>query len=110
VKTPLKTDWQRFREDRPGRRFQNLHLRRRNGKSPRYPAERIVNSAGGIGLVAVGVVLVPAPGPGWVIVAIGFGVLASEFLSVARLLDCAELQARRWLPRKPPGTVSPLIT
>jgi hypothetical protein len=110
VKTPLKTNWQRFREDRPGRRFQNLHQRRRNGKSPNSPIERVVNSAGGVGLVAVGVVLIPAPGPGWIIVAIGFALLASEFLGVARLLDATELKARGWLPCKPRRTVSPLIT
>ena len=37
-------------------------------------------------LVALGIVLVPLPGPGWVIVALGLGLLALEFDRAERLL------------------------
>ena len=100
MKKPLKSLWQRFREDRPGQRFQDLHHQRRSAKTGRFPAERIVNAAGGIGLVVVGIILLPLPGPGWVVIAMGVGLMASEFLAVARFLDFAEVQIRNWLPSK----------
>ena len=100
MKKPLKSLWQRFREDRPGQRFQNLHDQRRNEKTGRFSAKRIFNTAGGIGLVVVGIILLPAPGPGWVVIALGLGVMAGEFRAVARFLDFAETQIRSWLPSK----------
>lgn len=47
----------------------------------------------------VGLVAVPAPGPGWAIVFVGVGVVAGEFLPVARFLDWVEVRLReaaRW--------------
>lgn len=40
----------------------------------------------GFALVALGLVLVPLPGPGWLIVALGLGLLALEFDRAERLL------------------------
>ena len=41
----------------------------------------------GFALILLGLVLVPLPGPGWLIVAIGFGMLALEFDRAERMLE-----------------------
>jgi len=38
------------------------------------------------GLTAIGIVLLPLPGPGWVIIFGGLGILATEYTWAARLL------------------------
>ncbi len=40
----------------------------------------------GVGVIVVGVVLLPLPGPGWLIIFGGFGILATEYPWAARLL------------------------
>ncbi len=42
---------------------------------------------GAVVVIALGLVLVPLPGPGWLIVAIGLGMLALEFDRAERLLE-----------------------
>ena len=41
----------------------------------------------GTALILIGLVLIPLPGPGWLIVAIGVGMLALEFDRAERLLE-----------------------
>ena len=48
---------------------------------------RASSSSLGLVLVVGGLVLVPLPGPGWLIVILGIAVWASEFEPAARLLD-----------------------
>jgi uncharacterized protein (TIGR02611 family) len=48
---------------------------------------RISFAAIGIVIILLGVVLIPLPGPGWLIVAIGVGMLALEFDRMERLLE-----------------------
>ena len=43
-----------------------------------------------------GLVLVPAPGPGWVIVFIGIAILASEFERAQRLLAWGKARLKDW--------------
>jgi uncharacterized protein (TIGR02611 family) len=38
-------------------------------------------------IILLGVILIPLPGPGWLIVAIGVGMLALEFDRMERLLE-----------------------
>src|SRR4051794_41969915 len=45
----------------------------------------------GVLVVAIGIVLLPLPGPGWVIIFGGLGILATEYAWAARLL--------RWVRR-----------
>ncbi len=49
-------------------------------------ALRIVVTIVGILVIAVGVVLLPLPGPGWLIIFAGMGLLATEYAWAARLL------------------------
>lgn len=50
----------------------------------------------GATIVVVGLVLVPLPGPGWVIVFVGLAVLATEFAWAARLEQFARKQVAAW--------------
>jgi uncharacterized protein (TIGR02611 family) len=54
------------------------------------PAGRLIWRVGvtvaGVLVIAVGVVLLPLPGPGWLIIFAGLGILATEYTWAARLL------------------------
>jgi uncharacterized protein (TIGR02611 family) len=91
--------WQRFRAARPGQRFQTIYRGRHERRTGGRSFKNIINIASGVALVIVGLILVPAPGPGWLIVALGGALLAREFLTVARFLDAFEIKLRnliRW--------------
>jgi uncharacterized protein (TIGR02611 family) len=50
----------------------------------------------GVSVILVGIVLLPLPGPGWVIIFAGLGLLAIEFAWARRLLRYARRQVGRW--------------
>ena len=50
----------------------------------------------GVSIVVLGLILVPFPGPGWVIVFVGLAVLASEFEWAQRLLHRARNTLKAW--------------
>jgi uncharacterized protein (TIGR02611 family) len=47
-------------------------------------------------IVALGIVAIPLPGPGWLIVIAGLVVLATEFLWAERLLEFTRRHVQRW--------------
>lgn len=47
-------------------------------------------------VVVIGLILVPAPGPGWLIVIAGLGVLSSEFTWARRLLNFTKRCLSAW--------------
>ncbi|WP_375483680.1 TIGR02611 family protein [uncultured Jatrophihabitans sp.] len=57
---------------------------------------RIAVTAVGVVVVLGGIVLVPLPGPGWLIIFAGLGVLATEYEWARRLLRFARDQVQRW--------------
>ena len=59
-------------------------------------AYRITVGVVGFVVVAVGLVLVPLPGPGWLIVIIGIAVWASEFERAHALLEFVKSRVRAW--------------
>lgn len=61
-----------------------------------YHAYRLALGSLGVLVVVVGLVLVPFPGPGWLIVFIGVGVLASEFHWARRVNAFGHRQLHRW--------------
>jgi hypothetical protein len=94
--------WQLFKEIEPGRCFQtrydNHRQRRERGETWKYG--RIFNLVGGLALIVAGFAFLPTPGPSYIIIVIGMGMLAGEFLPLARLLDRAEVRLRelgRWI-------------
>ena len=65
---------------------------------------RIVVTILGVAVLAVGIVLLPLPGPGWVIIFAGLGILASEYAWARRLLAFMRRQVTKWshwLARQP---------
>jgi uncharacterized protein (TIGR02611 family) len=51
---------------------------------------RLVVGVVGLAVLAVGIVAIPYPGPGWAIVFIGLGILATEFAWARRVLHYAK--------------------
>lgn len=50
----------------------------------------------GVAVIVAGVVLLPLPGPGWLIIFAGLGILATEFEWAARLLRFARAKLSSW--------------
>ena len=47
-------------------------------------------------VILIGIVLLALPGPGWLVIFAGLGILATEFEWAARLLRFARAQVSRW--------------
>ncbi|MGB0437796.1 MAG: TIGR02611 family protein [Mycobacterium sp.] len=71
--------WARRRERLRGRRFADLGY-------------RMVVGVVGILILAVGIVAIPYPGPGWAIVFVGLAVLATEFDWARKLLGYVRIR------------------
>ena len=75
-----------------------LWFRERIKKNPALAlAYRIGVGILGTLVVVLGLLLVPLPGPGWLIVFVGLGILASEFAWAERLLDYCRATVTAWL-------------
>ena len=61
-----------------------------------HAAYRILVGVVGTVVTVLGLVLIPAPGPGWLVVFLGLAILASEFAWAERLLRYARRQVGRW--------------
>lgn len=89
----LKKSWNELKDHEPGRRFQEryqrVHQRRQGG------ARKLLFIGGGVLVMAAGVFFLPAPGPGFLVLALGAGLLAQESLAAARALDWSEVRLRR---------------
>ena len=67
-------------------------------------ALRIAIGVLGLVVVLAGIVMLVVPGPGWVTIFVGFGILATEFAWAHSVLAFIRRQAKRlvsWI-RKPP--------
>ncbi|HZG66049.1 MAG TPA: PGPGW domain-containing protein [Herpetosiphonaceae bacterium] len=91
-----KRSWQAFRSSAPGMRFSDRHRRRQRDSHGRWTPASLAYIVGGLVLAVGGLLLVPAPGPGWLVTFFGLGLLGSEFEPVARALDSAEIRLRVW--------------
>jgi putative transmembrane protein PGPGW len=105
-----KENWRRFRQSKPGHRFQDHHHRCQRAYKSRSYLRGLFGIAWGLLVVIGGVIAVPAPGPGWLFILLGLGVIAGESLFFARSIDRVEL-SMRWLARLVVGiwTISPNI-
>ena len=70
--------------------------RRLREKRTTYQFYRAGVATVGLTIIVTGLILVPLPGPGWLIVFLGVGVLASEFPWARRLHTWASAHLRRW--------------
>jgi uncharacterized protein (TIGR02611 family) len=68
-------------------------LRRHRGLDVAY---RALVALVGFAIIVAGIVLIPLPGPGWLIVFAGLAVLATEFVWAERLLHFARDKVRSW--------------
>jgi uncharacterized protein (TIGR02611 family) len=50
----------------------------------------------GVAVIVIGIVLLAIPGPGWLVIFAGLGVLATEYAWARRLLRFARAQVSRW--------------
>ena len=71
-------------------------------------AKRFLKILFGFTLLALGVLMIVTPGPGWLTIMLALGVLAAEFVWARRLLDRMKEQGIRLrdtvLPRAKPGS------
>ena len=61
-----------------------------------YPFYRVLVAVVGSLVTLIGIIAIPAPGPGWALVFIGLAILASEFTWAKRLLAFARREVGRW--------------
>jgi uncharacterized protein (TIGR02611 family) len=54
----------------------------------------------GFALLPVGVLLIPLPGPGWLLIFVALAILAGEYVWARKLLDRSKEIASRLDPRK----------
>lgn len=61
-------------------------------KTTIHQAKRILKIVFGFTLLAIGIIMIVTPGPGWLVIALALGVLAAEFVWARRLLDRVKQQ------------------
>ena len=88
----LKQSWRDFEEDTPGKRFQDYYKRRHQSRQSAWRKALFI--AGGLLIVAAGVFMLIAPGPGLLVVFLGAVLIAQQSLLAARTLDWLELRLR----------------
>jgi hypothetical protein len=93
----LKQQWRKFRNGRPGRRFQARYEQNKKRRSSQSWFVRLLKPMSGIILIAGGLVLCFIPGPGVPFIVIGAGLLADEARPIARAMDRLEIRAREIL-------------
>ena len=57
---------------------------------------RVAVTVAGVAVIAVGIVLLPLPGPGWLIIFAGLGLLGTEYAWARRLLTWLRDIVLRW--------------
>ncbi|MGC1490280.1 MAG: PGPGW domain-containing protein, partial [Candidatus Acidiferrum sp.] len=56
---------------------------------------RLSRIVGGFTLLLIGVVMLVTPGPGWLVIFLGLGLLAAEFVWARRLMDRMKKEGER---------------
>lgn len=62
----------------------------------RRRSKRLLIAAGGGIVLISGVIMIPYPGPGWLVVFAGLGILSTEFTWAQRVLDYAKSKYDGW--------------
>ena len=94
----IKQHWQLFSAAPPGRRFRTS-FERRQQERPRAFHRKILAIGTGVLAMGLGLVMLIAPGPGILFLALGAMLIAQESLSAARTLDWMDLRLRRLAAR-----------
>jgi uncharacterized protein (TIGR02611 family) len=89
----LRQEWKKIKEGKPGNRFRDRYCEaHREGRSG---ARKPLLMAAGVALLIVGIVLLPAPGPGMLVIAVGGVLVAEESYAAASILDWVDLRLCR---------------
>jgi len=56
---------------------------------------RLSRIVGGFTLLLIGIVMLVTPGPGWLVILLGLGLLAAEFVWARRLMDRIKREGKR---------------
>ena len=88
----IKRSWRQLKAGEPGHRFQSQYEAQKKSRRPGWV--RPVWLAAGTVIMAVGVVALPAPGPGFLVIGMGAALVARESRTAARILDWIELRLR----------------
>ena len=89
----MKGGWQALKQAPAGERFKRRYFS--NRELGRRGVKRALMIIGGAALIAVGLFMLIAPGPGILVLIIGGAMVAEESLPMARFLDAAEVRIRR---------------
>src|SRR4026207_773021 len=89
----MKSAWHRLKEAESGHRFQQEYEHHEGRRRSRF--SRVLSVGVGLLIVAIGIVGLPAPGPGFLIIALGGALLARESRAVARAMDWLGGRLRR---------------
>jgi hypothetical protein len=95
-----KESWRLFGASRPGHRFQDRYRRQQEGERGWRDPRRLFFVIGGLAIAIASLVFGVLPGPGTLTFFLGLAMVSGEFYPVARLLDWAEVRARklgRWV-------------
>ncbi len=84
----LRDEWHAFRKSRPGERFEDRYCRKL--KAGHTVWRKALSPVIGLMMIAIGLFLLPAPGPGLPVVMISIAIVAEQFLWAARVLDRCE--------------------
>ena len=76
-------------------KLQHVHHRVRASRTGRLTLQVVIGIVGAV-VVAIGIILIPFPGPGWLIVLGGLAIWAIEFVWAQRLLQFTRAQLERW--------------
>lgn len=90
----LMSSWQEFTNAPVGHRFQKRYERRMRQSKGKFCWGKMINIVVGIAIIILGVILIPAPGPGAMITLFGAGLIAGEFLRPCRSCVTTLCQAR----------------
>jgi uncharacterized protein (TIGR02611 family) len=90
----IKQHFQALLGDAPGKRFQQQFWRNRQNRSHPF-LKKVLFIGGGVIVIAAGILALPLPGPGTVIIIVGLGLLAQESLRLSKFLDWLEVKGRK---------------
>jgi hypothetical protein len=95
-----KESWRRFGASDPGHRFRDRYRRQQESEQGWRDPRRLFFVVGGLAIAAASLAFGVLPGPGTLTFFVGLAMISGEFYPVARLLDWAEVRARklgRWV-------------
>lgn len=72
----------------------------KNGQAVLRFAWRMIVLVVGVTVVAIGVAMLVLPGPAFVVIPLGLGILAAEFRWARRLIDRLKHEGRKALPKR----------